>query len=1241
MHITAYCPGCRTRYQVDPGLNGLKMRCPNPACRTVFVVEDRDSVKSGTSKSATDSSRGKRAGENEAALAREKQKNEVLPVLEAEVLDETPESPRAVPPPKSSGHVQDSVPLLEAEVLEEEPPVVEQPSWSRPPPVRRADVAGHDDPLADAPADSPQLPAWQSPPPVRRPGGESQSVEVFESDVSTRTEDRPLALPTRASAGRRALWMIGLMVLVGGVLIGSITVVALNKLFKRENGAFAKAQSDYQDGRFAIAAAEFQALTKDYPKSKELPRYQSFAALSLLRDQVSTLQSEPRETLGEVEKFLGMFKGDPTLNERRGDVREVLRKLAEDFARNAKSKHDDVSLELAVKSLKLSNAEDLRTVERPNDDDKAIRDQIAEAETEIAAWKKKQLLVQELQKLRDANPTADSVRIARARAAQQGLAQDADVKVVIAEMQDIVRKIVRYVPEQSLAMSSATKEQIEPSLLVTPLLSTPVGTPREGKRVILALVRGVLYGLNQGTGEVQWARRVGIDMATLPVRLPATSSSPELFLVISAERNTLMAIVAESGEVHWRHQLNAPCLGRPLVVGLRAFVPTYDGRVNEIEIVKGSKLGHFDLGQPLTVGGVWQPGTDLLYFPGDSENIFVLDAALSQAAIQAGRQKQCLTVLHTGHPSGSLRSEPVIIERSDPFAAAPAGPSPWPSYLIVNQADGLDHMKLRVYALPIESPDAQPVLLPEPRTRGWCWFQPYFDPEKLAYVTDAGVMGLYGINQVRNEDKPIFSQFREEQKIADSTQRLGRAQVIHATENDFWILANGNLQRLQFSVFGQSVLPSPHWPGPIRVGSPVHASQLDETGKTLFVVTHDTVRQIHLATAVGAENGAIYWQRQLGMDPVGEPLVMDKNIVLMDRGGGLSRFESSKYANQKLRPWRVADAGLSSHLGSESGGSYLLSSADGKTIYEIFVTGQGKHLTIRTCRPSAEGSKPQIEDQAVEIRAPLAGVPALAAESLLLPLADGVIYRVPLPLNGQPITGGPDWRAGRTDDDPVGYIIYLGGDEFVTTDGGRGLAHYRWPAGQGFALVPPNRPSPTAEMPFRIVSAPILLPRAMPTAEPKLFVATSDGVITLLTGAELGTERFWKLEGKAITAGPFLRGERIGCIVDRRRLVWIDPAKEKILWQYTMPGEGIVGQPRLIGDSIIMADVSGRFVALNPENGEEKGTGYTLSASAAPVASPIAFGTEEALIPLTDGTIFLLNLKQLLPQAKEAASKMP
>src|SRR5205085_90745 len=103
----------------------------------------------------------------------------------------------------------------------------------------------------------------------------------------------------------------------------------------------------------------------------------------------------------------------------------------------------------------------------------------------------------------------------------------------------------------------------------------------------------------------------------------------------------------------------------------------------------------------------------------------------------------------------------------------------------------------------------------------------------------------------------------------------------------------------------------------------------------------------------------------------------------------------------------------------------------------------------------------------------------------------------------------------------------------------------------------------------------------------------------------------------------------VGCVVDRRTLVWVDPAREGVLWRFEAGGDGIVGQPQILEGLVVVADVAGHFTGLDPKTGTPRGKGYALKASAAPTATPVAYGPGRAFVPLTDGTVFLLALQHV------------
>jgi hypothetical protein len=252
---------------------------------------------------------------------------------------------------------------------------------------------------------------------------------------------------------------------------------------------------------------------------------------------------------------------------------------------------------------------------------------------------------------------------------------------------------------------------------------------------------------------------------------------------------------------------------------------------------------------PLTLGGAHLPGSNLIYFPADSLNVYVLDVD----------QKKCVGILQSGHPSGTLRSEPILVGGSDAMEKNPNA-SGEARYLVLSQTDGLEAMKLRAFGLPVEGTVPVSALQPEPRIRGWSWFPPFCDGEKLVLTTDAGVLGLFGIQQQGNDDKPIFPESTQEISLGANSSFPVRSQVIQVRDDDLWVLANGNLQRVHWDKYRQKITPK--WPRPVGLGIPLHAAQVNDKTKTLFTVTQSISRPACVATAVSSEDGQIRWQRQ-------------------------------------------------------------------------------------------------------------------------------------------------------------------------------------------------------------------------------------------------------------------------------------------------------------------------------------------------------------------------------------------
>ena len=811
---------------------------------------------------------------------------------------------------------------------------------------------------------------------------------------------------------------------------------------------------------------------------------------------------------------------------------------------------------------------------------------------------------------------------------------------------------VKYILEPIDLKTKHRGEETEPAILFDPLVQGAPGNAPANEPIVLALVRGVLYAQKQSSGQVKWAVRVGIDTTSLPVRVPARIGSSERILVLSSDTATLTALDAD-GNPQWRYRLDAPVLGKPVVVDQRAYLATYKGEVHEIELVEGKLLGRYHLGQRLTLGGTREPGTKRVYFPADEGCVYVIDV---------GRQV-CETVLYSRHPGGSLRGELVII----PPVPIPGGAREEvvPGHLILNQTNGLRAMQLRDFELPLKSRDSADRPLEKAVLEGWTWFKPYSDPEKLVMLSDAGVLGLFGIRQARNSDAALFPilpggglplrPLLHRGATAIPERIFGRAEVVQVQGDDFWVLAANRLERLRLA-WEPDVGPhvAPAWHAPLELGSPLHRSQIveDRLGRTsLVLVTQPARRSTCLSTCVDDQRGQVLWQRRLGLvcakAPV--PLAMsdgDPLYLAVDQGGGLLSLDPDRYVVKPGTEW-LSDSGnvfVADSLDENfDQGPTVLPAEDGKSVHVVVCPRGGRDLVVRHVQPAVAGRRLVVSEGKVELRATLGGTSAVVGTSLIVPMINGVTARLPLPLPAVPVEPeqGPNWRHERAAPDSRGYVTALGNDRFLTTDGGRGLTCWQLPANQDAVGLPAGREPPTLELTDRIVSAPLRLPGAA-EALVQVCVADSAGVVSLIEvqgDGDLKVKKTWNVGG-VVATGPFLQpvvgGVRVGCVVIPKgavtasRLVWLDPIGGQILWRYdTKTGDAIVGRPRLAKGMVVVTDQSGRYVGLDPKTRRPAGEGYHLRGSVAPVASPVGFPHGRLLAPLSDGTVLLLATERL------------
>jgi outer membrane protein assembly factor BamB len=1210
------------------------MRCPNPICREIFEV--REDAATPPNPPETYRLEGEPSPAPTPKEPRKPAKSgsisDVVPLLEALSSDEPTKAQTDGQTSPENGSSDSRAPSQRVASWQDEPPAPRVASWRDEPPSRRADDSSDDKgtgpdgnlhpddrKLASA---NPGSSSDDSGALIEEPTQSASAADYVPHDGQPNQRELDSLETMTQPRSRKALILSLVMVAGVIVIVGGVTIAFIKTFVDAETKARTAAEKSLTQERFSQAAKEFSDLISTFSSSSQKERYQFLYELSKLGEEVNGLQPDPDNTLSQLNLFVEAHRDDPLLKDHRKLIASFYCKMAENLGEFATTNKDDKPLESA--RIALNKSKDFSSDPAQV---KSIAEKLDQQAVSIVLDQKRLHVIDELNKVIAAGPTVDRLKVVRVQIHRDNLDSDSEIGTLLRQAETVLRAGIRYV-EANEAPARPVADPIEPSLLVMPFTSKSP-QPKEGaKRVVLALDRGVLYALDQATGKDLWALRVGIDTTALPVRLPATGLSPERFLVLSADRNTLMALTAQDGSVAWRHTLSAPCLGRPAVdsAALRAYVPTYDGRVNEIELSRGVLLGYFELHQRLSLGAVLQDATDCLFVPGDSDSVFILDVARTQEPGKPPRKRSCIGILSTGHPSGSLRSEPLVLERVD-LRHVPAPGTPAPGYLVLCQTDGYEKMRLRVFGLPLDSSDEQTVA--DKPIGGWSWFEPCHDPEKLAFVTDTGLVGLFGINQLGNDDEAVFALNREPIRLGSSDSHLVRGQVVHVQANDFWIVAGGRLQRYHFDLFGREkqLVRSPLWPEEgVSTGAPIHAGQMDENNSVLVTVSRDLSRQITLATAVDARNGKMLWQKQLGVESQGDPVTLGTASLIVDRSGAILMIDDRPLP--QIGPgWRLSEKLLAEPLEGMIPGTMQLVADGPTTLHQLAVLSRGnkRQLIVRTIRSGVPGQQPTVELSSSEIASLPQGSAAVVNGALIMPLAEGSLHQFKLPLGVGQDRGGPDWRSPQADDDARGHVVSLGGDEFLCTDGSRKLKRWTWPAAGNY------KPKPLREMPARIVTAPLVQLPASEKETGRVWVADAQDNLTLLNGTSLATEKAWKLPGR-ITAGLFVRAELILAVVDRKKLVCIDPTKDDLLWQHEMKNDEIVGEPCLVDGMLILASPKGRFVGLDPRTGQQRGPSHTLNASAAPTGTPVAAGPGGALVPLTDGTVFFLSPQLLLSQ---------
>ena len=1224
MSIVAQCPHCETKFTLDADLAGKRMRCPNFECQQVFTVK---------------------------AGARP---TEPPP---------PPPPPRPIPPPPSPKVARPSAPPPKPKPPESSAKVERAAtarSPSRPPAPQKSspkEVVWSED--AEIPP-----PAPPSAPPKSKGPARPEPEPEFDADEPTDRD--PIPGIRRKRKKERGPWILIGMVVAVLAIVGFGAVYLLRFQGQAEDELAKLAEAEYKKPDYPAAQKSFSKLAADYPTSENAPKYKFFSDLAALQAAVRSVanRENPQPALDKLKAFVEAHKGSEFARHTTGfgrDVYEAGKKVGEDLAGHAEDRlkkyQEDRAAnagDLAKVDASVASGRDVvalvEVFKAPEDSPlDGVRKGLDAAE---AGAKKERdrsaAIAKATEQLR--TPTDAAVQAAEAELSAAGLGSDAEAQALLSAARAKLREMVTYVPDVAAPRAAPT------SAAASVLFVSPVGPTRRPPApapgdpppsVFLAVARGILYALDEDSGALVWAVRVGPEVTEPPAvaRVELDDGPTDLALVSSnvGGEAGIAGYVVKTGAARWYQPLPAPAAGPAAVLGTRAFVAVRDaeGTVYEFDAVTGTRKGRIRLGQPNGPGPVVRAGTGLLYIAAEARRVYVFEAG---AKDDDGSPKppQCVQVLATGHLPGTLRTPPVL--------AGADAEGPGERWMVLAQADGPTVTKVRAFPLPpIElsaDPKAPPEITAVPAIElpvpGWVWFAPAADGERLALATDAGQFRLLGVKQPGTLDRPLFPLPTPSQPTPpDGTAVPGLA--FPAEESAFWVLANGGLQKYRLGLHPsrgiETVAVGPRHP----IGVPTQGAQLNARKTAACLVVRSANSAGTRAVLVNLADGEVRWQRQLGIIPAAPPIPHEAGVVLAAEDGSLVAVPGADAAvpgRATVAPpaWMIADS-----PDNATGPTAVAASPDGSVIYTVtpvLVTENQKPLAKWLVRKIVGG---QVAHRGTAV-APggIAGPPVIVGDLLLVPATDGSVYRHAAG-NGKAapdtLTAGPPWAGDRRSADAVCFLTPTSDTTFLTSDGSKKLAAWNWPKAGNWSPV-----GKEWELNERPVGPGGVLPPAAPGDAPRLLLADATGSVWLYaTDRPTQSVRRWR-PGGGLPAGkptsPFVLQPDAGgrtvvtYTVENKFVVCLDPDRDLPRWarQASEDADGsLVGSPRPAGQGRwLVSDLGGR-VSLFDAEGEKAAAVPIGLAGVVPAVAAAPVGGTGVLAPLSDGSAVLLTL----PAAKE------
>ncbi len=1040
--------------------------------------------------------------------------------------------------------------------------------------------------------------------------------------------------------------LIGLSVTV--LLLGGF--IAFYLLYYQEvteKALAAEAEALYRQGNFAAAAKAYRQLADDYPGSREAETYAFFADLAGMQAvaRAVTNRQSYAEALQRWQEFVAAWRGSPLVKPQSGyghDIFDAGKKICEDMIgfgedRLAAYREDRRGQSPAIAEIEAairSGRELLQALEpfRAPDDPplENLRQQWERLEQALRQERERQEVLAKvqagLQSVSDAAIAAAEQDLAAA-----GLLNDAEAQQMLAAARARLREMIRY--EADLAAA----QEWPAATVRTVAAAIPVGETAKAAEVAAppaifpVLARGVLYALEEQSGTLLWALPVGPE-ATFPptvARLELEDGPAEVAIVAVQARSRwgVAAVVLRSGLVRWFQPLPAPPTAPAAVLGSRAYLAVQDelGTIYEIDLIDGSRRGRLRVGQPVS-HLVPDAEQRRIYAVADARRIFVLDAG-SGLNPDSPLPLRCVQVLASGHPPGTLPSPPLLLPTADKGERR----------LLLCQADGPRSTRLRLFPVPPAAaapPDAVPpetILSPlvEHTVEGWVRFPPTEDGERLYVTADSGELSIFGLSPPGSPEPPLFRIAVTRRPPGESGPdgafwpQAAAAAPVPTEEGSCWLLSRQQLHKYRLGMHAQRGWELGRVGNGHLLGVPLAPPIVHAARQSICWIVRAADGHACQAVLLSARSGTILWRRQLGIVAAAAPIIQDDQAYLIGQEGAILRLPAAALGQNVpillASPEMVVAAPPLQSQGTTAIAQAATRIAAVTPVERIERDKRQLHFVIRIVEQGR-----LVHDGTVPAPAALAGPVALMGQYLLLPLADGVVYRH-IPGKGltQPdrLEPGPTWWIDRRRA-ATASLQTLDPSSFVTHDGSRLLKRWSWPA--------QDRWKPSGEWELR--EPPAGEPVPLPAADnaPLRFVIADDSGTLWLYGPDRTPLRRWRAVGlpaarpdapPTVWTGP--RGQpAIAAVVPQQFVLALDPQQDHPLWTIRCgddPLQVLVAPPQPAGNGLLLTDRGGRLLLLRPD-GHIAATVPLEGIAGFPVVPAVRLA-DHLLVPLSNGTV--------------------